>query len=229
MKLTLKSYRLFARFMVVASVLALGSLARAHGGHFTKSFGQTCSHLLKSETKRNTSENPFKVEVLPPEGKTREEYLTGFDEAIAKLEKLSFQGGTPWLEERFSQRRKSVVDHFKTPGFAKLLLLKPQLRSVFESWSRALDRVSEIESSYAGLNEVERKAFRVVYDAIRSALTSHALSWATVSVRTLDLPRAKKILDEIADFDPSRSKYSLYRIERAIEGRYSIREYAECR
>ena len=44
-----------------------------------------------------------------------------------------------------------------------------------------------------------------------------------------DWPRMNLILNSIAEFDSSRPRYSLYKIKRAIEGRYSLKEFILCK
>ena len=45
----------------------------------------------------------------------------------------------------------------------------------------------------------------------------------------IDWPRINLILQSIAEFDRNKPEFSLYKIKRAIEGRYSLREYILCR
>ena len=45
----------------------------------------------------------------------------------------------------------------------------------------------------------------------------------------MDWARINFILKSIAKFDKNRPEFSLYKIKRAIEGRYSLREYILCR
>lgn len=66
-----------------------------------------------------------------------------------------------------------------------------------------------------------------------------ATVWASLTVHTheilaaskskkIDFPRYFKILKSISEFDENTPVFSLYKIKRAIEGRFSIQEYIDC-
>lgn len=98
-------------------------------------------------------------------------------------------------------------------------------------YAEASAKVSAIQSALENsIPSAERAYFEPIVQAVSSALTKHHPNFAAQkSFKGLDLPRHMAILNAIADFDPSVAKFSLYKIKRAIEGRYSLAEYIDCR
>lgn len=183
--------------------LILGQVSFAH------TMEDSCNKALKSPT--------------PPA-------LTPLELGLERVAALGSVGqGTAWREQRYDKRRDELVAAFSSGSFKKLVAAKPEVALTIDLWSQALGRVGDIDTAFAGLGDVEKVAFQPAYDAVRAALTGHALSWSKLSSRDLDFPRIQLILREISQFDTAKPKYSIYRLKRAIEMRYSLREYVECR
>ncbi|MBK8203986.1 MAG: hypothetical protein IPK68_17295 [Bdellovibrionales bacterium] len=68
-----------------------------------------------------------------------------------------------------------------------------------------------------------------IFATVWASLTVHTHEILTASKsKKTDFPRYFKILKSIIEFDENTPVFSLYKIKRAIEGRFSIQEYIDC-
>jgi hypothetical protein len=68
-----------------------------------------------------------------------------------------------------------------------------------------------------------------IFATVWASLTIHTHEILTASKsKKTDFPRYFKILKSIIEFDENTPIFSLYKIKRAIEGRFSIQEYIDC-
>lgn len=101
---------------------------------------------------------------------------------------------------------------------------------LWAAWEAAYARWEDIEQAAKNADKEDQKPFEQIRKAVLAALTKHQVVYAgSTSPGSLDIPRHAEILKSIADFDPNRSRYSFYKIKRAIEGRYALNEYITCR
>lgn len=97
-------------------------------------------------------------------------------------------------------------------------------------WMAARDRLPEIEIALADLIKDDQEMGRQLYAAAQAAVGKHHDIYTRArSVQNLDIGRHMEILRNIAEFNLGRPLFSLYKIKRAIEGRYSLKDYIECR
>ena len=64
---------------------------------------------------------------------------------------------------------------------------------------------------------------------VLSTFSQHILSYLTHPVNKLDWARFNYIVNSIAEFNRSPDIFSLYKIQRAIKEKYSLREYLNCK
>lgn len=117
-------------------------------------------------------------------------------------------------------------------------LLKPSLDSsggkvksnpLLAHWQVANDWLPTVEKAFDAFSEEEKSDFAPILDAVKSALTKHQKQFENEhNWKKLDVARHMLILKSIAEFDPQKPKFSLYKIKRSIEGRHSLREYILC-
>lgn len=68
-----------------------------------------------------------------------------------------------------------------------------------------------------------------IFATVWASLTVHTHEILTASKsKKTDFPRYFKILKSIIEFDENTPVFSLYKIKRAIEGKFSIQEYIDC-
>jgi hypothetical protein len=90
-------------------------------------------------------------------------------------------------------------------------------------------KMTSIKSAYDSLSDADKKYFALTFKAINAAIGKHHQSFLrSAKPSGLDVTRHFHILKVISEFDPSRGKYSLYKIKRAIEAAYNLEEYVEC-
>ncbi len=119
--------------------------------------------------------------------------------------------------------------------------LSEDLREVGESSSLKDKRIKELMTSIAGklplikqayenLKVKDRKTdyFKSAYQAMWATLTVHAHEVLEMRSKDKDFPRFFKILKTIDEFNPKQPEFSFYKIKRAIEGRFSLKEYINC-
>lgn len=95
--------------------------------------------------------------------------------------------------------------------------------------TRASARLEEIRQAVQAIPETERTYFLQILKAVDAAVGKHQGVYLNERrIGKLDIPRHLLILKTIADFEASKPRFSLYKIKRAIEGRYSLQEYIDC-
>jgi hypothetical protein len=139
----------------------------------------------------------------------------GKDCAVALESRLPVNWNEAWLKDQ-SELKKLWGEQDSHP--------------LWHEWARAENRMKAIEAALKTMTTTERSYFQPIEAAARAALTKHQLVFVKErDLRHLDLPRHLAILRAIAAFHPSEARFSLYKIKRAVEGRYSVREYVDCR
>lgn len=71
--------------------------------------------------------------------------------------------------------------------------------------------------------------FRQITQAVLVLFSKHFPSALKNHPHQVDWPRINLIVKNIAEFDTQNPRFSLYKIKRAIEGRYSLKEFISCR
>ena len=69
----------------------------------------------------------------------------------------------------------------------------------------------------------------LVMEAVIQTFNKHVPAFLDTHTFNKDWARINLILNEIANFDPKKGNFSFYKIKRAIEGRYSLKEYILCK
>ena len=103
------------------------------------------------------------------------------------------------------------------------------LRRLDVSMEDAINNVSKIMEFVESLPEGEALYYRKIAQAVLAVFSKHVPIMLQHPPSALDVPRMSLILKDIANFDPQRPRYSLYKIKRSIEGRYSMREFILCK
>lgn len=112
----------------------------------------------------------------------------------------------------------------------ELLFKKQGQNPLWTAWSKAKEKLPLIEAAMKNIPPTEQAYYGKILLAVHAALGKHQLVHARESnQRHLDIPRFNKILASIEDFDPSKPRFSLYKVKRAIEGRHSLTEFIECK
>ena len=73
------------------------------------------------------------------------------------------------------------------------------------------------------------KYTNLIFQSVLVTFSKHVPAYLDTQFSDKDWGRINLILRLISQFDPSKGHFSLYKIKRAIEGRYSIREYILCK
>ena len=108
-------------------------------------------------------------------------------------------------------------------------VLKAEYGPISNFHKLATERLPDINSFIeANLSPTERVYFAKIGQAARAAVGKHHSEALKGEPSKKDLPRHATILKAIAEFNPQNPKFSLYKIKRAIEGRYSLNEYVNC-
>lgn len=103
------------------------------------------------------------------------------------------------------------------------------LRRLDVSMEDAINNVSKIMEFVESLPEGEALYYRKTAQAVLAVFSKYVPIMLQQPPSALDIPRMSLILKDIANFDPQRPRYSLYKIKRSIEGRYSMREFVLCK
>lgn len=97
-------------------------------------------------------------------------------------------------------------------------------------WERAVKRMPEVIRAWEQLkpNVAKKHYFKEIYAAIWATLLMHSHEMVDAQKNDKDFGRYLKILREIQSFSSDNAAFSFYRVRRAIEGRYSLKEFVNC-
>ena len=114
----------------------------------------------------------------------------------------------------------------------QIQIYKTDLNLMNSRWSEAVQAFPEIVSfvnsgKSSGYESLDTKT---VIQLILSTFAHHTRAYLTHSrADHLDWPRINLILNSISEFKNKPSVFSLYKIKRAVAGKYSLNEYINCR
>lgn len=109
---------------------------------------------------------------------------------------------------------------------------RPQQKDfqVKKEWEKALKALPTLVRAWKNLelNAAKKHYFKEVYAGVWATLLMHSHEMIDAKKSDNDFGRYFKILKEIQDFNSNNVEFSLYRIRRAIEGKYSLKEFNNC-
>lgn len=148
-----------------------------------------------------------------------------------KAQDLNFLKGLKVLRKKkqrrmFDKGLKEMLDFLERSSTQKEAEI---LKRLDVSMEDAINNVSKIMEFVESLPEGEAVYYRKTAQAVLAVFSKHLPILLRQSPNSSDIPRMRLILKTIAEFDPSRPKFSLYKIKRSIEGRYSMREFILCK
>lgn len=146
--------------------------------------------------------------------------------------KLPFLEGTVLSHREakfFTSRFEKLIEHIESSSD---LNVKSRLDLMNSRWSDAVEAFPMIISfiNSGNTNGNESLDTNTIVKLILSALGHHTMAYLThPKAENLDWSRMSLILRSISEFKNNPSVFSLYRIKRAIEGKYSLNEYILCK
>lgn len=97
------------------------------------------------------------------------------------------------------------------------------------SLEASVNKVPEIMEFVQGLQPGEALYFKKIAQAVLAIFSKHIPVMLKEDISQADWPRMNLILKNVVAFDMQNPRFSLYKIKRAIEGRYSLKEFILCR
>ena len=130
-------------------------------------------------------------------------------------------------QKKFEEDLKKVSEFLDRSPTHKEQLTLNKLDYPIENY---IKKALEIITFFESLQKSDALIFRKTIQAILAVFTKHIPTVLEEdSIDKIDWPRMNLILKTIADFDNQKPKFSIYKIKRSIEGRYSLREFILCR
>lgn len=116
------------------------------------------------------------------------------------------------------------LDEIGESSSKKDQLLKSELE-------KAVRKLPMIRESFKAIESEDRKAgyFKEAFEAVWATLSVHSHELVDARTRDKDYSRYFLILKSISDFDPEKPKFSFYKVRRAVEGRFSLKEFNNCK
>ena len=97
------------------------------------------------------------------------------------------------------------------------------------SLKTSMNKIPEIMEFITEASPTEARYFGQIAQATLAVFSKHIPTILREDVNQTDWPRINHILRNVAAFNKQRPEFSLYKIKRAIEGRYSLKEFILCR
>ncbi len=116
-----------------------------------------------------------------------------------------------FLERPPTGKEQEILNHFNT------------------SIEASVNKIPEMMEFVQNVHPTKAPYFGRITEAVLAMFSKHIPTMLKEDANQIDLPRINLILKSIAAFDANRPEFSLYKIKRAIEGRYSLREFILCR
>lgn len=99
-----------------------------------------------------------------------------------------------------------------------------------ETHRKAKLRFEQLLAQQQNLPELKRKYYQEILAALEAALTKHYAVYINARRhQNLDYGRYFTILERLSELDVTNPTPTLFQIRRLIEGRYSIKEFTQCR
>lgn len=128
--------------------------------------------------------------------------------------------------KQFSKGLKDMVEFLERSPTHKE---KEVLNNLNISIDMLIYRTSEIMEFIKQSSPEEALYFSKITQAIFSIFSKHLPVVLKQDLHQVDWPRMNLILQTVANFDSQNPRFSLYKVKRAIEGRYSLKEFILCR
>ena len=103
------------------------------------------------------------------------------------------------------------------------------VNSINPSVEKAIKNIPEIINFVQRAPPEESPYFQQTALAILVLFSKHIPTALKEEPNHTDWPRINAIIHSIVNFDPHKPRFSLYKIKRSIEGRYSLKEFILCR
>ena len=157
---------------------------------------------------------------------------TALDSAVALITRSSDSWIPRDLPRSQAQSLRARIDAMATliqDGRTRFLR-SDGYRVFLSQWSGGLTKLESMRRFVESLPDgTEKTYFQRVLNASVSALFRHShVALSATRPQEIDVARIKRIIDQIAAFEPARARFSLYRIKREIERGYSLREFTLC-
>lgn len=131
--------------------------------------------------------------------------------------------------QQFVSHFEKLINHMESSSNPNI---EGRLNFMNSRWSDAVRAFPLIVSFVNSGKTAKYKSLDVntIIKLILSTLGHHTMAYLTHSEsESLDWPRIGLILKSISEFESEPSVFSLYKIKRAIVGKYSLNEYINCK
>ena len=120
------------------------------------------------------------------------------------------------------QGLKKMINFLESGQTAELNYLKVPIADLIQKTHQIMEALKDMPAEEALL-------FRQTAKAVLALFSKHIPILIKEDPTLMDWPRINLIAKQIVDFDPKSPQFSLYKIKRAIQGRYSLKEFILCR
>ena len=165
----------------------------------------------------------------------REAFFTSYTSLTNPLSRILVEGHLRVESLKWFGRQKHTREFDKgLKEIVELLERSPaqqeQLRRSGISLEKLISKIPEIIEFTEQLPAEEALYYRNITKAVLAVFSKHLpAALKTNDPSQIDWPRINLILKNIAAFDKQNPRSSLFKIKRAIEGRYSLKEFILCR
>lgn len=205
--------RIVARFMITVILCVSVVSAHAHGGAQSSSSGvrpELCRDVFLETTNKSTDFSGAHAR------KKAFDYTVALELELAAALQILPKAHAKELKKAFEKLKASRLEVSHLHEWGTLL------RS-------AVEQLPKIRLFIDKSSRLQRKYFVLIYAASLSAVIKFPQVYFKNHSGERDWARYAKILKSVTDFNAETGKFSLYKIKRSIEGRYSMREFIRCR
>ena len=126
----------------------------------------------------------------------------------------------------FEKGLKDMLDFLERVPTQKEQMILKKLEVSLEA---SVNKIPEIMEFVQGLHPVEALYFKKIARAVLAVFSKHMPTMLREDTSRAGWSRMNFILKSIVAFDVQRPRFSLYKIKRAIERWYSLKEFILCR
>ena len=187
------------------------------------SLSDKCSKLFESQSSRSRSEIQLSQNKAGENLYAHEVFFSVYKNLV------SLKGVLPPAEiQSYVSQLEKVMDLFENHSSHMKPRLKVLEDSQFLESLKSFPKMIEFIKSDKVKN-YESLDTQNIIKLVLSTFSQHTLTYLTHSKDKLDWSRFQVIIKSISDFNNEPSVFTLYKIQRAVKEKYSIKEYINCK
>lgn len=153
----------------------------------------------------------------------KDNFLIHYSGWFSSLKKIVLNNNQDKVKENLFLKFQEI---YKKRGQVKNF---KNIEKVFEKSYTKIPEIYEFIQKPNVISKEQEYNNRIIFEAILVTYLKHIPTFLDSHISNKDWARINHILYTIGEFNSKKGNFSLYRIKKSIEGRYSLKEYILCK